>query len=138
MHIFQQESAAAGERCQKPQIRGKSTGGGEKNTRRLFAALASGDPVPLKRQRSVAWRCQRDKEHMTADIVGSDSALLPTLKWENHLDLLPLHVQPDQISTLLPSPRAVRQSSASFDSCRTLNRWGCGRAQPPLREKKSH
>lgn len=62
---------------------------GGKNTRRLFAALASGDPVPLKRQRSVAWRCQRDEEHMTADIVGSDSALLPTLKWEKPFPFAP-------------------------------------------------
>lgn len=62
----------------------KKVPAGIKNTRRLFVALASGDPENLMRQRSVEWRCQQDKEHLSADIIGSDSALLP--KWENHLD----------------------------------------------------
>lgn len=95
MHILQQESATGSERCQKPQIREKVPAGEKKkNTRRFFAALASGDPVSLKRQRSLAWRCQQDKEHMTADIVGSDSAHLSALMWGKSFGFLALYVQP--------------------------------------------
>lgn len=125
-------AVSGGDRFQKPQMSEKVPAG--KKQKKAFCV---GDPVFLKRQLSMEWRCQQHRN--TGDITGSDCALLPM--WENQLDYCLCMCS--QIRSTLCRLFLVVFITAwlHVNSSKTINPRGLGRCsllQKKKKKKKSH